>query len=220
MSIIREKYSLIIFDWDGTLMDSTGRIISAMQTTARNVELPIPTDEQVKSIIGLGMKEVLDKLFPMAGEEARAMLLEEYRFQYVEGDSTPTPLFEGSLSLLNWLKEKRVLTSVATGKARNGLQRVMNEVGLIDFFDHSVCADEAESKPSPSMIDILLENSGKTKRETLVIGDSIHDLQMAVNAGVDALGVTSGANSSAELEQHQPIAILESVCHFKAWASE
>ena len=220
MSIIKEKYSLIIFDWDGTLMDSTGRIISAMQTTARNVAQPVPSDNQVKSIIGLGMKEVLDELFPKACEDTRAKLLEEYRFQYVEGDNTPTPLFAGSMTLLNWLKESQVQTSVATGKARNGLQRVMNEVGLIDFFDHSICADEAESKPSPSMIDILLERSGKTKHETLVIGDSVHDLQMAINAGVDAIGVTSGANSQSELEALTPVAILESVCHFKSWASE
>lgn len=217
MTILKNRFSHVIFDWDGTLMDSTGRIVSAMQATAKNLSIDVPSEETVKSIIGLSMQAVLDKVFPEACDVTRAKILEEYRYQYVEGDNTPTPLFEGSIPLLNWLKEQEVIISVATGKARNGLQRVMKEVDLIDFFDSTICADEASSKPNPHMVEILLEQSGKRKEEVVVIGDSIHDLKMAMNAGVSSIAVTSGADEQDALSQHNPIQILESVCHLRAW---
>ncbi|WP_210330297.1 HAD-IA family hydrolase [Aliikangiella sp. G2MR2-5] len=217
MSILKERYSLVIFDWDGTLMDSTGRIVSAMQTTARNLSLPVPSVEKVKSIIGLGMDEVLDVIIPEADLDTRNKMLVEYRYQYIEGDNTPTPLFPGSRDLISWLKEQGVIVTVATGKARAGLNRVLGEENLLDFFHHTICADEAQSKPNSEMVERLINVSNSTKSETIVIGDSVHDLAMANNARVDSIGVTSGANSRQTLESHRPIAILDSVCHLKDW---
>ena len=217
MSILKKRYSFVIFDWDGTLMDSTGRIVSSMQTTAKIAGLPIPGVESVKSIIGLSMDAVMDTMFPSANESQRKELFEIYRHQYVEGDDTPSPLFEGTLPLLNWLKQKDISVAVATGKARHGLTRVLNEVDLNHFFDHTICADEAESKPHPEMVHRLIEQAGKTKQETLVIGDSVHDLKMANNAKVDAVAVTSGANQSEQLSEHKPVSILPRVCELRQW---
>jgi phosphoglycolate phosphatase len=217
MSLLKKQYSFVIFDWDGTLMDSTARIVSAMQATARTANLPEPSDKAVKSIIGLSMEAVMDEMFPTANNSKREELFEIYRYQYVEGDKTPSPLFEGTLPLLNWLKSNDIPIAIATGKARQGLDRVLNQVGLIDFFDYTICADEAKSKPDPQMVEHLLERANKQKHETLILGDSVHDLKMANNAGVKSVGVTSGANTHAELDLHEPIIILERVCHLRSW---
>lgn len=217
MTKLKNKYSFVIFDWDGTLMDSTARIVSAMQASAKIAELPIPSEKSVRNIIGLSMDAVMDQIFPDANLSLREKLFGIYRKQYVEDDPTPSPLFSGSLSLLNWLKEKQIPIAVATGKARVGLQRVLDEVALTDFFDFTICADEAQSKPHPEMVSYLLNKANKNADETLLLGDSIHDLKMANNAGIDSVGVTSGANSFDELKQHQPITILERVCYARDW---
>lgn len=217
MTILRNRFSHVIFDWDGTLMDSTARIVSAMQATARNLEIEVPSEKSVKSIIGLSMDAVLDNVFPKACAKTRDRILEEYRYQYIEGDNTPTPLFDGTIGLLNWLRNKGVYISVATGKARHGLDRVMTEVGLDSFFDSTICADEASSKPSPHMVEILLKKAGTSKGETLVVGDSTHDLKMAKNAGVESIAVTSGADEHETLVTHSPIVILDKVCSLKNW---
>lgn len=214
---IHDPYSLIIFDWDGTLMDSTGRIVSAMQTSARNVGLPVPTVTAVKGIIGLSMQACMDTLFPKAEEGSRQQLLEEYRYQYIEGDSTPTPLFDGVLEQLDWLRGQDIALAVATGKARAGLNRVLTEVGLLEFFDFTIGADEAEGKPHPQMVNRTMERVGSNPSDTLVIGDSVHDINMANNAKVDSIAVTSGANQYHELEVLKPKAVLNYVTDLKQW---
>jgi len=198
-------------------MDSTGRIVSAMQATARTANLPEPSEKAVKSIIGLSLDSVMDEMFPSATQSQREELFEIYRYQYVEGDKTPSPLFDGTMPLLNWLKSIDIPIAIATGKARHGLDRVLNEVGLIDFFDFSICADEAESKPHPQMVEDLLARANKSTHETLMLGDSVHDLKMANNAGVQSVGVTSGANTHAELDVHDPVIILERICYLQDW---
>lgn len=217
MSLLRNKYSFIIFDWDGTLMDSTGRIVSAMQASAVQVGLPVPDNESVKKIIGLSMQAVMDQLFPMAKGELREQLLEEYRYQYVEADPTPTPMFKGALEHLTWLRDKNIKIAVATGKARAGLERVLKEVNLTGFFDLSICADESKSKPNPQMVYELLDKAACLKNETLVVGDSLHDINMANNAGVDSIAVTSGANAYHELSELKPKAIFDNVNLIQDW---
>ncbi len=204
-----KKYTFVIFDWDGTLMDSTGRIISCMQTTAKIANLPIPTDKQVKSIIGLSMDSVLQTIFPTASKKYRTELTDIYREQYVHLDTTPTPLFEGTMSLLKWLKEQGILLAVATGKARVGLNRALQSVDMLNYFEYSICADEAESKPAGEMVTRLLMQTGKSAAETLVVGDSVHDLGMAINAGVDSVGVTCGACTYDELAEYSPVKIFD-----------
>ena len=205
------KISFVIFDWDGTLMDSTARIISCMQQTARIASLPVPQPNQIKNTIGLSMDAVLDKMFPHAEISQRTELINIYRQQYIELDTTPSPMFKGSVPLLNWLKEKGILIAVATGKARIGLNRALATVDMLDFFDYSICADEAQSKPHPDMVHQLLTMTGKSASQTLVIGDSVHDMKMANNAGVKSIGVTSGANTFDELAIHFPVKIYDKV---------
>ncbi len=212
---MKKQYSLVIFDWDGTLMDSTARIISCMQQTARMADLPIPTAKAVKSTIGLSMDAVLGKIFPSSEKKYRKELTDIYREQYIELDTTPSPLFEGSLSLLNWLREKEYVVAVATGKARVGLNRALASVNMLDFFEYSICADEAMSKPHPEMVNRLLARTSIPAERSIVIGDSVHDLKMANNAGVDAIGVTSGANTLDELFVHSPLKIYQQVHHIQ-----
>ncbi len=217
MTILKEKYTFVIFDWDGTLMDSTGRIVSSMQEAARIHQISVPSAERIKSSIGLSMQGVMDYVFPDMDPKLEPDFFKTYRDQYVEHDQTPSPLFPGSLELLHWLKSQNVIVAVATGKARHGLKRVLDMTDLNDFFDFSICADEAESKPHPEMIYQLLKQSNMKAEQALMLGDSIHDLKMAQNAQVDSIGVTSGASLYAELEHHNPVTILESVCRLKSW---
>ncbi|MET1255580.1 HAD-IA family hydrolase [Aliikangiella maris] len=220
MSILKNKYSFVIFDWDGTLMDSTGRIISAMQATARNLEIPVPDVESVRGIIGLSMTEVIPKLFPTLTSSRTDELLSEYRYQYVESDQTPSPLFDGVKEHLDWLKQQDVKIAIATGKARAGLDRVLHEVDLHSYFDFTICADESESKPNPKMVFELLESANKSATESLLIGDSVHDISMANNANVDSVAVTSGASDFHQLDVLAPKAILENVIAIEKWFAE
>ena len=204
-------YSLFIFDWDGTLMDSTGKIVACMQETARQIDLPVPDEKQVRGIIGLSMDQVITELFPTATIQYKKLVRDTYRTQYMELNTTPSPLFEGVLSLLETLKSNGKTVSVATGKARAGLQRALGSVGMDSYFEHSICADEAESKPHPEMVLELLDRTQTKPVEALVIGDSIHDIKMANNAGVDSIAVTSGANNYEELTLYRPNKILSKV---------
>jgi phosphoglycolate phosphatase len=207
------RYDLVIFDWDGTLMDSTQRIISSMQNSAASLLLEIPTASQIKSTIGLSMQKVVSELFPDASPAVHNKVRDFYREEYINGNDTPTELFSSVVGLLEQLEMHSVLLSVATGKGRQGLKRVLDSVGWSNKFEHSICGDEAESKPNPEMLLQLLKQTGVKNHRALMVGDSIHDIAMAEAAGVDAVGVTTGANSRAELEVHKPIAIFDDIAH-------
>ncbi len=205
---------LIVFDWDGTLMDSTGRIVSAMQQTARNLELPVPAAAAVKGIIGLGITDCFNLLFPEL--DCHKAITEEYRYQYVEGDKTPTPLFAGVPELLTILKNQGYQLAVATGKARHGLDRVLHETGLQEIFHHTVGADEvANAKPNPDMLHLLMNKMDCQPHQTVMIGDTSFDLEMAQNAGTHAIGVSFGAQSVEQLSSYQPFAIIDDINQLK-----
>lgn len=200
---------LIVFDWDGTLMDSTGRIVSAMQTTARNLKLPIPSDDEVRAIIGLSLGNCYRQLFPEVDDHD--WITEEYRYQYVEGDKTPSPMFEGVEDVLTKLKNDGYYLTVATGKARHGLDRVLNESKLKHFFDTTIASDESNSKPDPAMLHTLMKHFDVKPEETVMVGDTTHDLKMAQNAGTHSVGVTYGAHKVELLKQHAPLAIIDDI---------
>lgn len=205
------QYKLVIFDWDGTLMDSIARIVSSMQTAAQQCQLDIPTKEQVKEIIGLSLPTALDILFPKGSEAQLAAMLEQYKVQYVEGDNTPTPLFDNALNLLNALKTENKLLAVATGKGRQGLQRVFSATNTEHFFDASRCAGEALSKPDPQMVLNLLTELNVLPEHAVMIGDTSHDMAMAQAAGVDRIGITLGVHDREVLARYQPKAIVDSL---------
>lgn len=214
------KYPLIVFDWDGTLMDSTGRIVSAMQRSARNVGLDVPSAEAVRSIIGLSLTRCYDLLFPGVGGDDLERLTREYRFQYIEGDPTPTPLFGNSLAVLEDLKTQGYQLAVATGKARAGLDRVMSASGTGHLFDDSCCADEAESKPHPEMLEKICQRLRRHPREALMIGDTTFDLEMAANAKMGSLGVSYGAHGREQLVACNPLSILDDIGDLPRWLDQ
>ena len=204
-------YKLYIFDWDGTLMDSVGRIVSSMQAAAVLSHVAKPTSENAKAIIGLSLATGIKQLFPEATNEQREAIFVHYRQQYLAFDTTPAELFEHTIELLTALKMQNKLVTIATGKARNGLERVWAATKTKHFFDSSRTADDAESKPHPDMIEQLLAEFNVKAEDAVMIGDSNFDLQMAQAANVDRIGVTMGAGSKESLSVYQPKAIVDSI---------
>ncbi|ABK48792.1 HAD-superfamily hydrolase, subfamily IA, variant 1 [Shewanella sp. ANA-3] len=231
----QRKYDLVIFDWDGTLMDSIGKIIVCIENMARVLALPVPSEVDIRNVIGLSMTQALQVLFPVgltsgqscigcassATQENAAQALvgtddcymkmrAEFKTQYLHLDTTPTPIFNQAPQLLESLSTAGYQLAVATGKARAGLVRVWEQSGLGHYFIASRCADEAQSKPHPEMILSLLQELGVQPERALMVGDSLLDLTMAANAGIDAVGVTYGAHNEAMLQQANPIGIIDS----------
>jgi len=204
-------YKLVIFDWDGTLMDSIGRIVSSMQAAAHHYKLTIPTVMQVKGIIGLSFPKAFELLFPDASEEKIKDIFSQYRYQYLEEVTTPAPLFENALSLLKLLNDNNKLLAVATGKSRQGLERVFTSTQTADFFHASRSGDEANSKPDPEMLISLLDELNLTAKQAVMIGDTSYDMEMAQAAGIDRIGITLGVHSREILNGYQPVAIVDSL---------
>ena len=205
------NYKLIIFDWDGTLMDSVDRIVFSMQASATALSFTPPSYDQAKQIIGLSLSKAIQTLFPSANKEQVKLLTVQYKHQYVEVNTTPTPLFEHAFELLVNLKQDNKLLAVATGKGRGGLQRVWQASDTEHFFHASRCADESISKPDPDMINSLLKELNIQKHEAVMIGDTSFDLEMAQKAGVDSIGVTYGVHDEDVLSKYQPRAIVDSL---------
>lgn len=210
-------YKLVIFDWDGTLMDSGARIVSAMQTAAQRAGLLVPSDEAVKDIIGISLLPAMQILFGDMDTETEQALLTFYKQEYVERDLTPTPMFEGALSLLSALREDQRLLAVATGKARRGLRRVWQETATEHFFHTSRCGDEAESKPSADMLRQILQELHIQPSQAVMVGDTVYDMQMAEQLGMDRIAVSYGVHDRARLLTHQPVAMVDSLKELQAY---
>jgi len=211
------KYKLVIFDWDGTLMDSTPRIISSMLTAAEQTGLTIPKAEDVRDIIGLSMEPAFVKLFGVQNAHKAELLLKYYRQAYVHEDITPSPLYQGALELLNVLSEQQYQLAVATGKARQGLERVWQQSQTQDFFQASRCGDEAESKPSPDMLEQILLELSIPASQALMVGDTSYDMAMAEALGMDRVGLSHGAHNKQKLAVHKPSAIFDSLPELQHW---
>lgn len=206
-----QDYKLVIFDWDGTLMDSVDRIVSSMQSAAKTVGLAIPTDNDVKQIIGLSLTTALETLFTSITAKQVEDMLVQYKYEYLEGDNTPAPLFANAANLLSHLKKRNKLLAVATGKGRQGLNRVLKVSETSVFFDTTRCAGEMPSKPDPTMLHSILDELKIAPHEAIMIGDTSHDLKMAQNAGVDSIGVTFGVHDRAVLNQYKPKVVVDSM---------
>lgn len=203
--------SLVIFDWDGTVMDSVGRIVSSMQAAALKTDLLVPTDFAVKQIIGLSLDPAFDVLFPGADDAKRQQLFAHYRDQYILHDTTPTPLFDGVEQVLQQLKDHNIKLAVATGKQRRGLDRMFTETGLQKYFDISRCADEAQSKPHPDMLQQILRELNMLPEQAVMVGDTSHDMKMAQAINMPRVGVTHGVHGRDVLSQFAPKAIIDSM---------
>lgn len=203
--------SLVIFDWDGTLMDSTARIVACMQQAAEDAGLvPLPA-LQVRQIIGLGLPEAIRTLYPLLSHGEVEVMRQRYAVHFLAAEVTPCALFPGVREVLDILSGAGVRMAVATGKSRKGLNRVWANSGLGHYFVSSRCADETRSKPAPDMVHELLAEQEVAPEQALVVGDTSFDLQMARDAGVDRVGVTYGAHASEILAAFSPLALCDHI---------
>lgn len=210
------KYELVVFDWDGTLLDSAGAIVRAIQTAARDLGLEVPSDASARHVIGLGLVDAMRQAVPSLPAADYQAMVERYRYHYLSGDHE-LELFGGVGDMLASLKSAGHILAVATGKSRKGLERALDQSGLRTFFSASRCADECHSKPHPQMLEELLAEFGLESSAAVMIGDTSHDLQMATNAGVEALAVTYGAHSRDALVACEPLACLDTVFDLHQW---
>lgn len=210
------KYDLIVFDWDGTLLDSAGAIVNAIQAACRDLALPEPSDTQARHVIGLGLADAMRHAVPDLRPENYQAMVERYRFHYLSADHDLS-LFSGIPALLQRLQAAGHVLAVATGKSRLGLDRALDHSGLRPLFQASRCADECHSKPHPQMLEELMGEFAVAPEATLMIGDTSHDLLMASNAGVASLAVTYGAHPHEHLAEHRPLACLHTVAELDAW---
>ncbi|MES9894793.1 MAG: HAD-IA family hydrolase [Candidatus Thiodiazotropha endolucinida] len=211
------KYELLVFDWDGTLMDSEAHIIECVEAAVRDLNLPAPNQDAIRDIIGLGLLEAVNTLFPGGREGLHLEIAARYRVHFFKNNGSPSQLFEGTREVLDELLQQGYLLAVATGKGRKGLDYALESTGLADVFHLTRCADETFSKPHPEMLNQILAQTGIEPRQALMIGDTEYDLEMAVNAGMPALGVTYGTHSLERLLKHKPLACVDRITEIPRW---
>lgn len=211
-----ERYDLIVFDWDGTLMDSAAAIVEAILSSCRDLNLPEPVEERARHVIGLGLAEALRYAVPKLAEADYPRMVERYRYHFLARDHELS-LFPGCREMIAELADRGRLLAVATGKSRLGLQRALEHCGLGSYFHATRCADQCFSKPHPAMLEELMDELGVERARTLMVGDTTHDLQMARNAGVAGLGVAFGAHPRAALEAESPLAVLGTPLELATW---
>lgn len=208
---------LIVFDWDGTLMDSQARIVACMLGAIEDLALESRTTEQISNIIGLGLREAVETLFPGSTSDTFQQLVDRYRYHFLVGDKTPSPLFDGVDALLADMEQREYFLAVATGKGRAGLDKVLDETGLNRFFHATRCADETFSKPHPQMLLELMDELGVEAADTLMVGDTEYDLQMAHNGRAKSVAVTYGVHERQRLLDCQPLACVDSIAELHDW---
>lgn len=213
------QFDLIAFDWDGTLFDSTRIIVRCIQRAVADVGGAIPSDRDASYVIGMGLMEALAHAAPDVPRERYAELGASYRRHYL-AHQDDLSLFDGVLPMLAALRERHHWLAVATGKSRRGLDDVLRTVELAGVFDGSRTADETAGKPHPRMLHELMREFGTEPQRTLMIGDTTHDLQMALNAGCASVGVSYGAHTHEGFAALQPRAVVHSVGELHAWLLE
>lgn len=211
-----KRFELIVFDWDGTLMDSAALIVDSVQAAARDIGLEPPSDERARHIIGLGLVDAMRYALPDLGPDHYDQLVDRYRHHYLSRDHQLV-LFDGIRELIAELAAGDHVLGVATGKSRRGLERALDGSGLRPHFHATRCADECHSKPHPQMLEELMAEFGIAPDATLMIGDTTHDLQMARNAGTAALAVSYGAHPRGMLEAELPLHCSASVEDMNTW---
>jgi phosphoglycolate phosphatase len=215
----RKQFDLIVFDWDGTLMDSTATIAKCIQAAAKDLGLPVPDNRSASYVIGLGLQEAMEAVLPGLDPKHYPRMVERYRYHYLTKDKG-LALFEGVPEMLSELSQQGYFLAVATGKSRVGLNRALDAASLLSAFDATRCADETFSKPHPAMLQELTRELGQDMQRTVMIGDTTHDLQMAINAGAAGIAVHYGAHPSNELEMLNPVYSAKSVPELHAWLSD
>ena len=215
----RDGFRLLVFDWDGTLMDSIGTIVACMQATVAELGLPELPDEAIRATIGLGLRETVDELYPDQDGDGHLFdrVVSCYRNRWMGGFADGQSLFPGARATLDRLAAEGYWLAVATGKSRRGLERDLERTGVGELFLATRTVSESPGKPSPGMVHEIFDELGVGPAEALIIGDTTHDLDMAHNAGAPAVAVTSGSGSEDELATRDPLVILPSVNRLPDW---
>nr|WP_219736257.1 HAD-IA family hydrolase [Pseudomonas chlororaphis] len=211
---------MLIFDWDGTLADSIGRIVEAMHVASDRSGLARCDDFAVKGIIGLGLPEAIRTLYPHISDAELVDFRQHYADHYIALEAEPSPLFAGVVQSLEAFRREGYHLAVATGKARRGLDRVLKAHGWEDYFDITRAADETASKPHPLMLEQILAHCEVRPEQALMVGDSSFDLLMARNAGMASVAVSYGAQSLEALQAYEPRLSIDSFPQLHAWLSQ
>jgi phosphoglycolate phosphatase len=214
---VRRDYELLIFDWDGTLSDSIGRIVEAMRAAADLAGRPVRDDLAIKGIIGLGLPEAIRTLYPDITANDLIDFRQHYADSYMAMDVEPSRLFDGVRESLEAFRAEGYRMAVATGKARRGLDRVLKAHGWMEYFDATRAADETASKPDPLMLNEILQHCGVAPEKALMVGDASFDLLMARNAGMDSVAVGYGAQALDSLLKFEPALAINHFSELRAW---
>lgn len=210
------RFPFIVFDWDGTLIDSTTIIADSLQQACRDLGEPVPTDLDARYVIGLGLTDALKHVAPRLSPDRHPDLAARYRHHFIARDAQ-IELYAGARELLADLAGAGFLLAIATGKSRAGLDRALAQQRLGDLFTATRCADEGLPKPHPDMLERLMDLVGVAPHETLMIGDTTHDIELARNAGASALAVAYGAHAAHGLDALAPLATVHSIAELRAW---
>jgi len=210
------NFDLVVFDWDGTLADSTTLIADAIQAACRDLGEPPPGEEAARFVIGLGFASAVRHVAPQLDPAEYPAFSAAYRKHYVAGEAQ-IALFDGVREMLRDLDESGCKLAIATGKSRAGLEHALAQCGLHGAFHATRCADEGPPKPHPDMLHNLMRFLAAEPERTLMIGDTSHDLELARNAGTRGIAVTYGAHSADALARHAPLGIVDSVAALRAW---
>lgn len=213
------RYRVIVFDWDGTLIDSASTIVECIQAASRDLGLPVPTRERASHVIGLGLQDALRFAVPELPAAQTMAFVARYRAHFLAREDEMRP-FEGIEALLDTLLARGLQLAVATGKSRRGLERALEACGLRARFVASRCADETQPKPHPAMLRELMTQLDVNARDALMVGDTSHDLEMARDAKVDAVAVSYGAHPENALRALRPLACVDSVDALHGWLTQ
>ena len=211
-----KRYDLIVFDWDGTVMDSTAVISGSIQAACRDLGLNVPDDETARHVIGLGLEQALRYAVPVLPEAMYPDLVARYRHHFLAQDEN-IPLFAGARETIAELHGAGYRLAVATGKSSAGLSRAMESSAMKSYFHATRTADQTFSKPNPAMLFELMDELGVSAGRTLMVGDTTHDVQMAQNAEVDVVAVGHGAHPPEQLLELNPLALVGDFAELRAW---
>jgi len=217
--MVERRYALIVFDWDGTVIDSASSIAECIRQASRDLGLAVPTPERASHVIGLGLHDALRIAVPDLPADQTMAFVARYRAHFLAREDA-MQLFAGIEEVLDALRTRGHRLAIATGKSRRGLERALDVSGLRDHFVASRCADETQPKPHPAMLNELLAELEVPARAALMIGDTSHDLEMARDAKVDAVAVTYGAHPETALRAHAPVACVDSVAALNGWLTQ
>ena len=219
----QRRFDLLIFDWDGTLFDSTGLIVQCIQAASQDLGLPVPSDNAARQVIGLELSIALSVAVPSLPPERNYELVERYRHHYF-AKQDQVVLFQGVPEFLQKCRNEGYMLAVATGKGRRGLDAALKSIGMERMFDDTRTADETASKPDPQMLHELVQVLDTPIERALMVGDTSHDIQMAVNARMPSLGVTHGAHTIQTLSQFTPeqgmLGLVHSIAEMEQWLQQ